>query len=152
MKHREGEAFLDGSGLRVAVIAADFNPEITGGLLNGARVRLNLAKCETTIFRAPGAFELPVLARAAAESGFDAVVALGAVIEGETDHYHHIASQAARGLMDVSVTTGVPVAFGVLTVRDPEHAAARSASGPGNKGAEAAEAAVRAALELRSMR
>ena len=151
MKHREDEVRLDGSGLRIAVIVADFNPEITDGLLNGARVRLNLAKCDTTVYRAPGAFELPVLAKAAATSGYDAVVALGAVIEGETDHYHHIATQAARGLMDVSLETGVPVAFGVLTVRDPSHAAARSASGPGNKGAEAAEAAVRAALELRSI-
>ena len=151
MKHREDDVRLDGSGLRVAVIVADFNPEVTDGLLNGARVRLNLAKCDTTVFRAPGAFELPLLAKAAADEGYDAVVALGAVIEGETDHYHHIATQAARGIMDVSIATGVPVAFGVLTVRDPEHAVARSTSGPGNKGAEAAEAAIRAALELRSM-
>ena len=151
MKHRDSDAFLDGSGLRVAVVVADFNSEITGGLLNGARARLNLAKCESEIFRAPGAFELPVLSRAAAERGYDAVVALGAVIEGETDHYLHIATQAARGLMDVSIATGVPVAFGVLTVTDPQHAVARSAPGPGNKGAEAAEAAIRAALALRSM-
>ena len=151
MKRREDDIRLDGSGLRVAVIVSDFNPDITDGLLTGARVRLNLAKCETTVIRAPGAFELPVLARRAVERGFDAVVALGAVVEGETDHYHHIASQAAQGLMDVSTSSGVPVAFGVLTVRDFEHAVARSAPGPGNKGAEAAEAAIRAALEIRSM-
>ena len=152
MKHREDDVLLDASGLRVAIVVSEFNPEVTDGLLNGARVRLKLAKCDhMDVFRAPGAFELPVLVKAAAEAGYDAVVALGAVIEGETDHYTHIATQAAAGLMAASVTTGVPVGFGVLTARDAEHAVARSAQGPDNKGAEAAEAAVRAALTLRSI-
>jgi 6,7-dimethyl-8-ribityllumazine synthase len=152
MKHREEDVALDASGLRVAVIVSEFNPDITEGLLNGARVRLRLAKCEDVdVLRAPGSFELPLMAKRAAQSGYDAVVALGAVIEGETDHYSHIAHQAARGLMDVALQTGVPVGFGVLTVRDHAHAVARSASGPSNKGAEAAEAAVRAALALRSI-
>ena len=151
-KPREDEILLDASGLRVAVIVSDFNSEITEGLLNGARVRLKLAKCEEIkVIRAPGAFELPLLAAKAAAAGFDAVVALGAVIEGETDHYTHIAGQAAAGLMQVSLDTGVPIGFGVLTVREPEHADARSQPGPGNKGAEAAEAALRSALTLRSL-
>lgn len=151
-KAREDDVMLDGSGLRVAIIVSDFNREITDGLLNGARVRLKLAKCEEIeVIRAPGAFELPVLAAKAARAGWDAVVALGAVIEGETDHYGHIATQTAAGLMQASLDTGVPIGFGVLTVRDPEHAVARSQSGPGNKGAEAAEAALRTALTLRSL-
>jgi 6,7-dimethyl-8-ribityllumazine synthase len=153
MQHREDDVSLDATGLRVAVVVSDFNKEITDGLLNGARVRLKLAKChEIEVFRAPGAFELPLLAKAAAEAGFDAVVALGAVIEGETDHYHHIATQAAAGLMAATLQAGVPIGFGVLTVRQKAHAESRSASGPGNKGAEAAEAALRAALALRSLR
>lgn len=152
MRHREDDVSLDASGLRVAIIVSDFNKEVTDGLLNGARVRLKLAKCqEIEVIRAPGAFELPLLAKAAAAAGFDAVVALGAVIEGETDHYHHIATQAAAGLMAATLQSGVPIGFGVLTVRDPAQAAARAASGPGNKGAEAAEAAMRAALALRSL-
>ena len=151
-KPREDDVLLDASGLRVAVVVSDFNSHITDGLLNGARVRLKLAKCdEIEIIRSPGAFELPLLALAAARSGFDAVVALGAVIEGETDHYEHIAAQAAAGLMRASLDTGVPIGFGVLTVRHEEHAVARSQSGPGNKGAEAAAAALRSALTLRSL-
>jgi 6,7-dimethyl-8-ribityllumazine synthase len=152
MKRREEDIALDASGLRVAIVVSEFNPEITEGLLNGARVRLRLAKCTSfDIIRAPGAFELPLLAKKAAEGKYDAIVALGAVIEGETDHYTHVAAEAARGLMDVAVTTGVPIGFGVLTVRKAEHAEERSASGPDNKGAEAAEAAVRSALALRSI-
>lgn len=134
-------------------MVSDFNRDITDGLLNGARVRLKLAKCQQIeVIRAPGAFELPLLCRAAAEAGFDAVVALGAVIEGETDHYHHIATSAAAGLMSAMLQSGVPIGFGVLTVRQGEQATARAAPGPGNKGAEAAEAALRAALALRSLR
>jgi 6,7-dimethyl-8-ribityllumazine synthase len=152
MEHREDDVVLDASGLRVAIVVSDFNREITDGLLSGARIRLKLAKCDNIdVIRSPGAFELPLLAKKAAESGYDAVVALGAVIEGETDHYYHIASQATSGLMQATLQTGVPIGLGVLTVREAEHGAARSASGPGNKGAEAAAAAVRAALALRSM-
>ncbi|HET7746578.1 MAG TPA: 6,7-dimethyl-8-ribityllumazine synthase, partial [Vicinamibacteria bacterium] len=91
----------------------------------------------------PGAFELPLAARAAARSGrVDAVVALGAVIRGETDHYEHVARAATDGLAAVARETGVPVGFGVLTVAEEGQALARSAPGPGNKGAEAARAAV----------
>jgi 6,7-dimethyl-8-ribityllumazine synthase len=104
------------------------------------------------VFDLPGAFELPLAARAAARSGrHDAVVALGAVIEGETDHYEHVAREAASGLAAVARETGVPVAFGVLTVREEEQARRRAAPGPGNKGAEAARAAVMTALALRAI-
>lgn len=152
MDHREDDVLLDASGLRVAIIVSEFNSQITDGLLNGARVRLKLAKCtEIDVIRVPGAFELPLLAAKAAQSGYDAVVALGAVIEGETDHYEHIAREAVSGLMRSTLDTGVPIGLGILTVRQAEHAEARSQSGPANKGAEAAAAAVRAALTLKEM-
>jgi 6,7-dimethyl-8-ribityllumazine synthase len=98
----------------------------------------------------PGAFELPLVARALCAT-HDAVVALGAVILGETDHYEHVAHRASEGLQRVMLETGTPVAFGVLTVREPEQALQRAAPGPANKGAEAAEAAVRTALLLRQI-
>jgi 6,7-dimethyl-8-ribityllumazine synthase len=100
----------------------------------------------------PGAFELPLAAQAAACSGrFDAVVALGAVIRGETDHYEHVAREAASGLAAVSLATGVPVGFGVLTVEKEAQALARSAPGRENKGAEAARAAVAMVEVLRRL-
>ena len=104
---------------------------------------------DPTVVRVAGSFEIPVVARALAEGGCDCVVALGAVIKGETDHYEHVATQAIAGLRQVAVETGVPVGLGVLTTRRVEHARARSLPGPGNKGAEAALAAVRAANALR---
>ena len=143
---------LDASGLRIAIVRSGFNLEITDGLLEGAR-----DLCEQTgvlgltVVDAPGAFELPLIAQALAGVGHDAVVALGAVIEGETDHYEHIANRASEGLMRVMLDTGVPVAFGILTVREWDHARARSDPGPRNKGAEAALAAIGAALALRSI-
>jgi 6,7-dimethyl-8-ribityllumazine synthase len=102
--------------------------------------------------KVPGAFELPLAAKAAAIAGYDAVVALGAVIRGETDHYEHIAREAASGLASVALETGVPVGFGVLTVADESQALARSAPGPENKGAEAARAAVAMARVLERLR
>jgi 6,7-dimethyl-8-ribityllumazine synthase len=130
-------------GLRVAVVYADFNPRVVQGLLEGARAALHEMQAEEVRQeRVPGAFELPLAAKAAAIAGYDAVVALGAVIRGETDHYEHIAREAASGLASVALETGVPVGFGVLTVADESQALARSAPGPENKGAEAARAAV----------
>jgi 6,7-dimethyl-8-ribityllumazine synthase len=100
----------------------------------------------------PGAFELPLAARAAAETGrFDAIVALGTVIRGDTDHYEHICREAASGLAAVSREQKVPVGFGVLTVDDEAQALARSAAGPDNKGAEAARAAVAMAAVLKEL-
>jgi 6,7-dimethyl-8-ribityllumazine synthase len=117
---------------------------VVNGLLDGACAALAEMGAEGLVREAvPGAFELPLAALAAAGSGrFDAVVALGAVIRGETDHYEHIAREAAAGLAAVARETGVPVGFGVLTVESEAQAIARSAPGPENKGAEAARAAV----------
>jgi 6,7-dimethyl-8-ribityllumazine synthase len=140
-------------GLRVAIVRSLFNRPVTDGLLAGAREALaGMGAGGVEVYDLPGAFELPLAAQAAARSGrFDAVVALGAVIEGETDHYEHVAREAAAGLAAVARETGVPVAFGVLTVRQEEQARRRAAAGPGNKGAEAARAAVMTALALRTI-
>jgi 6,7-dimethyl-8-ribityllumazine synthase len=142
-------------GLRIAVLCARFNPVVTDGLRDGAVAELRAlgaAASRIRVFDVPGAFELPLAARAAAGSGrFDAVVALGAVIKGDTDHYEHVAREAATGLAAASLETGVPVAFGVLTVRRARHALVRSRPGPDNKGAEAARAAVAMVHTLRAI-
>ncbi|HSD28487.1 MAG TPA: 6,7-dimethyl-8-ribityllumazine synthase [Vicinamibacteria bacterium] len=142
--------------MSVAIVRSLFNRKVTDGLLAGARealAEMGAADRGVAVYDLPGAFELPLAAQAAARSGrFDAVVALGAVIEGETDHYEHVAREAAGGLAAVARETGVPVAFGVLTVRQEEHACRRAAPGPDNKGAEAARAAVTTALALRAIR
>jgi 6,7-dimethyl-8-ribityllumazine synthase len=143
-------------GLRVAVVRSLFNRPVTDGLLQGALgalAEMGGHERDVAVFDLPGAFELPLAAQAAARSRrFDAVVALGAVIEGETDHYEHVAREAATGLGAVARETGVPVAFGVLTVRQERQALDRAAPGPDNKGAEAARAAVMTALALRAIR
>jgi len=141
-----------GVGLRIAVITASFNAPVTEGLRAGALEYLEeVATDEVVCVEAPGAFELPLLAATALGSGFDGVVALGAVIEGETDHYEHVAHRCSEGLMRVSLDTGAPVGFGVLVAKSVEHAVARSAPGPDNKGRECAIAVVNALAGQRSL-
>ncbi len=144
----------DGRGLRVAVLRARFNPGIVEGLSEGAEAALTeMGVAHVLVADVPGAFELPLAAKAAGASGrFDAVVALGAVIRGDTDHYAHIAREAASGLQRAALDTGVPMAFGVLTCDSEAQAVERSRPGPENKGAEAARAAVALALTLRALR
>jgi 6,7-dimethyl-8-ribityllumazine synthase len=138
--------------MQVGVVVSTFNSAVTSGLLDGALEALRAHGLDApTVVEVAGAFELPVVARALIDSGHDCVVALGAVICGETDHYEHVATQSIRGLMDISVETGVPVTLGVLTVREAAHALERSRPGPGNKGAEAADAAVTAVRAVRAM-
>lgn len=136
----------DGEGLRVCVVVARWNEFVTRKLLDGARAGLRergVRDDDITVAWAPGSFEVPAAARWAAESGrFDAVVALGAVIRGETDHYGHIAAQAAAGLMRAGQETGVPVSFGVLTCESAGQALERAGGVHGNKGEEAAAAAI----------
>jgi 6,7-dimethyl-8-ribityllumazine synthase len=149
----EIDADLNARSLRVGVVVSTFNEFVTAGLLEGALEELRAAGAQDpTVVRVPGCFELAVVAKALIETGHDCVVALGAVIKGETDHYEHIAAQTAAGLRQVGVETGVPVALGVLTTRRAEQALERSRPGPGNKGAEAARAAVRAADAIRRLR
>jgi len=143
------------TGLRVALLRAAFNAPVVEGLAGGAREALlqaGVAPADLHELAVPGAFELPLAALAAARSGrFDAVVALGAVIRGETDHYEHVARAATDGLLRATLETGVPVGFGVLTVTEEEQAVARAAPGPENKGAEAARATVAMVHVLRSL-
>ena len=144
----------EGRGLRVAIVRARFNERVVDGLSEGAEAALTeMGVGHVLVFDVPGAFELPLAARAAAASKrFDAVIALGAVIRGGTDHYQHIAREAAAGLQRAALDSGVPVAFGVLTVTRVSQALARSAPGPDNKGAEAARAAVAMVHALRAIR
>ncbi len=144
---------VSAEGLRIGVVTAVFNGSITSGLKDGALAYLTESEADEVLsIDAPGAFELPLLAQAIADAGYDAVVCLGAVIEGETDHYEHVAHRASEGLMRVQLDTGVPVAFGILTVRSVEHALVRSRPGPRNKGREAAAAAVSAVRALQAVR
>jgi 6,7-dimethyl-8-ribityllumazine synthase len=139
-------------GLRIAVVTALFNQQITSGLKSGAVEFLEeVGAAEIGVVDAPGAFELPLIAQRLAEAGYDAVVCLGAVIEGDTDHYEHVAHRASEGLMRVQLDTGVPIAFGILTVRTVEAAVSRSRPGEDNKGREAALAAVLAARALQRL-
>jgi 6,7-dimethyl-8-ribityllumazine synthase len=139
----------------VALLRSRFNAQVVDGLLAGARDALRemgAAERDVVVADVPGALELPLAAAVAARSGrFDAIVALGAVIKGETDHYDHVAREASSGLATVARETGVPVGFGVLTVAHEEQALSRSAAGPGNKGGEAARAAVAMVQVVRSL-
>ena len=134
-----------GSDDRVALCVARFYADLADALEQGARDALAEAGVtEVEVFEVPGAFELPLISRYAAESGrFAAVVALGAVIRGETDHYDYVCSETARGLQDVQLSTGVPVGFGVLTVDNTEQARARVKGGnKRDSGRHAVEAAL----------
>jgi len=143
---------LSAKGLRIGVVTALFNSAITAGLKDGALEYLSEAEAdEVIVVDAPGAFELPLIAAALTRAGVDAVVCLGAVIEGDTDHYAHVAHRASEGLMRVQIDTGIPIAFGVLTVRNVADAESRSVPGPGNKGRESAHAAVMTALTLKAI-
>ncbi len=136
----------DDTGVRVAVVAARFNGEVVERLVEGARAYLaevGVSDERVTVVWVPGAFELPLAAKRAAESGsFRAVVALGAVIRGETAHFDFVAGEAARGLQAVALSTGVPVSFGVLTTDTVEQALSRAGGNHGNKGRDAAAAAL----------
>ena len=143
----------NGAGLRVAVAISRFNEHITRRLLAGALSALS--KCGVTeesvdVAWVPGAYDLPIAAQALARSGrYDAVVCLGCVIKGETTHDRYVAFGAAAGLMQVSLGTSVPLTFGVLTTQSLEQAEARSGGAHGNKGEDAAVAAVEMAALLR---
>jgi 6,7-dimethyl-8-ribityllumazine synthase len=143
---------LTGGDLRIAVVVSRFNEEISKRLLRGALgVLEEHGVGDPDVLWVPGSLELPVTALALAERGnHDAIVCLGCVIRGETYHFELVAGQAAAGIMQVQLDTGVPVAFGVLTTEDREQALARS--GPkNNKGADAAEVAIEMANLMREI-
>ena len=144
----------NGAGLKVTIVAGRWHTEISEGLLAGAHRALEAAGVEITELRVPGSFELPVVAKAALEAGADAVVALGVIIRGGTPHFEYVSDAATSGLLRVTLDTGKPVGFGVLTLDDEQQGLDRAGL-PGSKedkGAEAAEAAVATALVLRSIR
>ena len=133
-------------GLRFAVVVSKYNDFVTDRLQAGALAALaaaGVAAGDITVVRVPGAFEIPLAAQRAAESArFDAVVCLGCLIRGETPHFEYISSAVSLGLTTAAASTGVPMAFGVLTTNSVEEALARAGEGTGNKGHEAAIAAI----------
>ena len=146
---------LDGEGLRVAVVVARFNEFITSRLLEGAKAALQrhgVRDEDVTVASVPGSFEITLVARKLAGSGrYHAVVCLGAVIRGETDHYEHVAGEAAKGIAAVSQSTGVPVIFGVLTTDTVEQAINRAGGKQGNNGYSAGVAAIEMASLMRKL-
>ena len=137
--------------MRVALVVGRFYEELADRLLEGARAELAEAGAEEVdVFDVPGAYELPLAASYAAESGrYDGVVCLGAVIRGETDHYDYVCGEAARGIMNVQLETGVPCGFGVLTVDTMEQAKARVGDGAKRDSGRHAAEAVLALSRLR---
>ena len=143
----------DGRGLNVTVVAGEWHEKVASGLLAGAVRYLEAAGASYTVVSVPGSFELPVASQRALQLGADAVVALGVIIRGGTPHFEYVARAATDGLSRVALDAGKPVGFGVLTVEDEEQALDRAGL-PGStedKGAEAADAAVRLALTLKQM-
>ena len=145
---------IDGvAGLRVAVVASSWHESVTDALVAGAVRTLDGLEVRYELIRVPGAFELPIVARAAAAAGFDAVVALGVVIRGGTPHFEYVCQAATDGLSRVATDTGVPVGFGLLTCDDEAQAIDRAGL-PGSsedKGREATEAALATVATLRAL-
>lgn len=138
--------FVNVRGARVALVASRFNEFVVGELIAGARdtlVRHGIDDADITLVRVPGAWELPPVCQRLAKSGaFDALIALGAVIRGGTPHFEHVASSLSSGLANAQASTGVSISFGVLTTDSIEQAIERSGTKAGNKGGEAAMAAL----------
>ena len=149
------EGRLIASGLKIAVLAARFNQFVTERLLQGALevfAQHGGDPADTRVVRVPGAFEMPLVAQKLAASGnYHALVALAAVVRGETPHFEYVSSVAAQGLSRVSLETGVPVGFGVLTTDTIEQAIDRAGAKAGNKGAEAMRTAIEMANLLKTL-
>ncbi|TDN87816.1 6,7-dimethyl-8-ribityllumazine synthase [Microbacterium sp. BK668] len=144
----------DATDLDIVVVAGSWHDVITDGLIAGAQRTLDAANASWRLVRVPGSFELPVAAKAALDAGADAVVALGVIIRGGTPHFDFVSNAATDGLTRVALDTGKPVGFGVLTLDDEQQGLDRAGL-PGSKedkGAEAADAAIRTALVLRELR
>ena len=141
--------------MRLAIVASRFNDEIVAGLIEGAKravAATGLDWSQVPVFRVPGAFEIPLAAKKAAQSGkYDAVITIGCLIRGETPHFEYISNQTSLGIGQAALETGIPIAFGVITVNSDEQAIARSGNNPENKGYEAAMAAIEMVELLRQM-
>jgi 6,7-dimethyl-8-ribityllumazine synthase len=149
------EGKLDATGLRFGIIVSRFNSFIGERLLEGAQdalVRHGGDERNIDVARVPGAFEIPLAAKKLAESGrYDALICLGAVIRGSTPHFDYVAAEVSKGVASVSLETGVPVAFGVLTTDSIEQAIERAGTKAGNKGFEAAVTAIETANLLKGL-
>lgn len=146
---------VNGSHLRVVVVASQWHEHVMEGLMAGARHALNDAGVDArVIIRAPGSFELPIVVQALTDDDFDAIVALGVVIRGGTPHFDFVCNSVAQGLMSVALASGVPVGFGVLTCDTEEQALDRAglANSTEDKGYEATHAAISTALLLKEIR
>lgn len=151
----ELKADMNGQGLRIAIAVARFNEVITKKLLDGALdtlARHGVRDSDITVAWVPGSFELPVVARAFAKTGrYEAVICLGTVIRGETTHYEMVAGQASSGATSVSLETGVPTIFGVLTTENMEQALNRAGGKSGNMGSNSAIAAIETARVIQAV-
>ena len=153
MKTLEGNVI--GKGLKVGIVAARFNEFIVNKLIGGAEdalVRHGVDTKDVELAYVPGAFEIPLAAQKLAKSGkYDAVVCVGAVIRGATPHFDYVCAEASKGIAHVSLETGVPVAFGVLTTDNIEQAVERAGTKAGNKGTDAAMCAIEMVNLMREM-
>ncbi|MEQ2455004.1 6,7-dimethyl-8-ribityllumazine synthase [Flavonifractor hominis] len=153
MKTFEGK--LVSSNIKVGIVVARFNEFITSKLLSGAMdglLRHNVQEEDIQVAWVPGAFEIPLIASKMAKSGkYDAVICLGAVIRGSTSHYDYVCNEVSKGIAAVSLETGIPVMFGVLTTENIEQAIERAGSKAGNKGSECAEGAIEMVNLIREM-
>ena len=145
---------IDATGLDVVIVAGQWHDTITDGLIAGAERVLAASGASWRLVRVAGSFELPVVSKAALEAGADAVVALGVIIRGGTPHFEYVSSAATDGLTRVAIEMGKPVGFGVLTLDDEQQGLDRAGleGSKEDKGAEAADAALRTALVLRELR
>jgi len=147
------EISVDGSGLRVVIVAGSWHDRITDGLIAGATRVLEASNAEYSLVRVPGSFELPVVCRVALDQGADAVVALGVIIRGGTPHFEFVSNAATDGLTRVALDAGKPVGFGVLTLDDEQQGLDRAglAGSREDKGEEAASAALATAIVIRRL-
>lgn len=149
------EGHLVGTGLKVAIVVSRFNELLSSRLLSGAQdgfVRHGIEAGDIDVAWVPGAFEIPLVSRKLVESGrYDAVVALGVVIRGGTPHFEYVASEVSKGIAKISLDTGVPVMFGVITADTIEQAVERAGTKAGNKGWEAALGAIEMANLVKGM-
>lgn len=156
MEYKTHEGHLDATGLKFAIVVAQFNSFITDRLLSGALDALRRSGGngdDVEVVRVPGSWEMPVVARALAETKrFDGIICLGCVVRGETAHFDYVAGEAAKGLGQVAAQTGTPVAFGVLTTNTVEQAIDRAGAKSGNKGFDAAMTAVEMANLMKKLK
>jgi 6,7-dimethyl-8-ribityllumazine synthase len=142
---------VDGTGIRVVIVAGLWHDEISDGLIAGAQRALDAAGAQHTLVRVAGSFELPLACQVALENGADAAVALGVIIRGGTPHFEYVSDAATSGLLQVTLSTGKPVGFGVLTLDDEQQGLDRAGL-PGSKEDKGEEAAVAALQSVHSLR